>query len=97
MTPAALSNLKARLLDMIETNGNAHVDDVTRGILNGLDKRGRFFLRLITNIERDREQGFPRGSTIRLSIHGGIPAIENIIDQAERYRALGTTGRKRAA
>lgn len=89
MTPAALSSLKADLLDMIELNDRAHVTRVTRLILDNLSEQGRHFLRLLAGMERDREQGFPRGSTIMLSIHGGIPAITDICRQAERFRALG--------
>jgi len=88
-----LSFHKASLEDMIETNARACVEKVTRIILDGLDERARKFLRIIAEAEKRISEGFVRGALIMFNIYGGAPAIHDIINQAERHRALGALRR----
>jgi hypothetical protein len=94
---ADVYRLRSALETMLETNANAHVTSVTRRALDSFDEQARKFLRIIAKAEKEIGEGFVKGSLIMLNIHGGEPAIMDLVKQSERHRALGRVQRKEAA
>lgn len=74
-----------QLRDMIHANGQAHVGQVTRIILNGLDDDARRYLRRIEKALRCPVEG-PYGTLGEFGENGCAPAIRDIIRQAKWHR-----------
>ena len=92
-----LPHLRSLLETMLATNAAVEVDDRAKRALGWLGQDARKFLRLIAKAEKDVRDGI-RGATIMLQVYGGEPAILDIVNQAERTRALGAVrGDRRAA
>lgn len=92
MSPT-LAQHRADLETMIVLNERADVPRYVRLALDELTDQGRKFLRVIDRAVKDQGCGFSRGSLVMLSIHGGEPAIRDIVKQAERFRAMAAVAK----
>lgn len=83
---ATLAGHRIALTAMLEANAQSLAVGMRRRILDNLDERARTFLKVIADAEKRIAEGFHRGALIMLSIHGGAPAIADIIRQSEQHR-----------